>query len=512
MSDSLRSKNLLPALPPGEYEFIIPYSPGRRMTRAADKNGSLQDQTTISENARKAQRAVLHKTCTGLVVTGLSLWLITVNETLAWTIMCLWMCSGALESLLTALTPTNIQLGAQGIRCHWLYPFIGLISSAWLPWTAVKHAALTDGAIKVEISTNRSLSIMQMLFWSAICLQSNLEFRSQSWCIHVNGITHESDLPPLIKVFKHFLRERCAGAISANVSKEQALSFTKLWLEGLHDPYRQSDSGTLVPGEKLLDGAYVIKEEIGAGGQAIVYSADRTTINGTETVVLKEFFLPLDGGKEIRARTLKNVEHEAGMLQQLNHPQIVKFIDTFATNYRAYLVTELIPGASLRKKVQENGPVSADECIAICKQLCDILTYMHELCPPVIHRDFTPDNLLLKEDGTVVLIDFNVAERLESNNRRTVVGKHSYIAPEQFRGTPNQQSDLYSTGCVMFWLLTGKDPEPISTSRPRDLKPTISCELDSIVARATAQDASERFGRAEEIKMALLAVLKPIAS
>src|SRR5581483_5192636 len=101
------------------------------------------------------------------------------------------------------------------------------------------------------------------------------------------------------------------------------------------------------------------------------------------------------------------------------------------------------------------------------QQMCEILAYLHGLEPPVVHRDFTPDNLMITDDGTLKLLDFNVAMSADNAaTSSTAVGKHAYMAPEQFRGLPEPKSDIYSLGATLHFLLTGRDPEPISVSHP----------------------------------------------
>jgi serine/threonine-protein kinase len=111
----------------------------------------------------------------------------------------------------------------------------------------------------------------------------------------------------------------------------------------------------------------------------------------------------------------------------------------------------------------------------------------------VVHRDVTPENIMLQLSNQVKLVDFNVAQQLESVATATIVGKHAYLPPEQFRGKPTKQSDIYALGCTMFFLLTGQDPEPISTSHPRELNAEVSEKLDTIIARATNPDMENRY-------------------
>ncbi len=115
-------------------------------------------------------------------------------------------------------------------------------------------------------------------------------------------------------------------------------------------------------------------------------------------------------------------------------------------------------------------------------------------------RIFTPDKLMLHNFTLVKLLDFNVAQQLESGNSRAVVGKHAYLPPEQFRGRATIRSDVYALGATMFFLLTGKDPEPISTSHPKKFASAVSLELDAIVARATETSQENRYPDSQALK------------
>jgi serine/threonine-protein kinase len=140
--------------------------------------------------------------------------------------------------------------------------------------------------------------------------------------------------------------------------------------------------------------------------------------------------------------------------------------------------------------------------------MCDILGYLHRRQPPIIHRDFTPDNLIMDNSGNVKLIDFNVAQQLEAQTTKTVVGKHSYIPPEQFRGKAVLQSDIYSFGATISFLLTGNDPEPITQAHPRSQQGLVSEQLDSIVAKCTALTLINRYQDCQELKTDLVALVE----
>jgi len=219
-----------------------------------------------------------------------------------------------------------------------------------------------------------------------------------------------------------------------------------------------------------------------------------------EDVVLKEFILPVYVDVAVRRQALERFENEARILKQLDHPQIVSLTDFFIEDHRSYLVLEHINGKSLKQLIMENGPMSEEQVKGLALQMCTILDYLHGLAPPVVHRDFTPDNLILREDGTLKLVDFNVAQQTEATATGTVVGKHAYLPPEQFRGTPVPASDLYSMGATLHFLLTGQDPEPISISHPQKVNASVSGAMDFLVAKATAMSLDDRYASAEEIR------------
>jgi serine/threonine-protein kinase len=264
----------------------------------------------------------------------------------------------------------------------------------------------------------------------------------------------------------------------------------------------------LEPGAHILAGKYEVVKHIGGGGQAVVYEAKEKLSAGngvvSETlVVLKEFVLPAQAGVNVRKRVLGNIQREAKILKNLDCQNIVRFIDFFVDDQRAYLVLEHINGVTLQKYIEDGGSLTEKETIELSLKMSEILKNLHSNVPPVIHRDFTPDNLMIDAEKNLKLIDFNVAEHLEASDTNSVVGKHAYIPPEQFRGKASEQSDIYAMGATMYFLLTTQEPEAISVSSPQRLNSLISDELNAVVVKATAQEASERFGSWSEIQQSL---------
>ncbi len=289
--------------------------------------------------------------------------------------------------------------------------------------------------------------------------------------------------------------------LGAERAADQGDSYTELWLKYFTTGSKRERTGRLEDGAILGEGKYIIAGEIGAGGQGTAYLATPAgTIAGHDSVVLKEYIMPLHRGEALFQQSMKKLEHESQILQRIDHPHIVKMLDHFVEDHRGYLVLEYVDGKPLKQIVQLQGKQSEAHVVQLAVQICDILAYLHKLEPPVVHRDLTPDNLILQEDGTVKLVDFNVAQQLESAATATVVGKHAFIPPEQFRGKPSPQSDIYAFGGTLFHLLTGGDPEPLSSSRPRSVVPTVSEELDRIIACSTALDCNKRYANIGKMK------------
>ena len=286
---------------------------------------------------------------------------------------------------------------------------------------------------------------------------------------------------------------------STNLAHE--CTYTELWMNSLTASSSRLRKTDLPPQTTLKRRTYTILEQLGAGGQGVAYAAMDN--ERAKKVVLKEFILPTNTASKAYERALEHVLVEASLLKQLNHPQIVQYVDNFIEDQRAYLVTEHIEGLNLRRFVQKNGPFDEPLTLSLAIQMCDILSYLHQLPMPVIHRDFTPDNLMYTSNGKVKLLDFNVAQQLDLVNSRTVVGKHAYLPPEQFRGKATIQSDIYALGATMFFLLTGEDPEPISTSHPLLKTKSVSAQLDAIVAKATETSQDNRYMETSLLKAEL---------
>ncbi len=278
------------------------------------------------------------------------------------------------------------------------------------------------------------------------------------------------------------------------------LSYTQMWEEELRHRFSSTAFVPLEPGHHLQDGSLQVVRQLAFGGLSAIYLAQS---RGKELVVLKEAVVPSGADEQSKAKAAELFAREAQLLAKMHHPQIARVLDHFAEERRNYLVLEYIDGQDLRQLVKQNGLPGEETVLDWAEQIAAIMQYLHSQTPPVIHRDLTPDNLVLKDDGKLILIDFGAANEFVGTATGTLVGKQSYIAPEQFRGKAVVQSDIYSFGCTLFYLLTGADPEALSVSSPRSLVATVGADLDHLVARLTALEVEDRPTSAEQISSIL---------
>jgi len=318
--------------------------------------------------------------------------------------------------------------------------------------------------------------------------------------IPLDGFTRDSDQRLLLDAVTQRLGVDKVGD-ALQLEALNAPGFTQIWLDEAQS-FRRQSIDSLGTERVLQNGQYSIIERIASGGQATVYKALDRSVEPARLVVLKELILPVSAGSEVRKRSFESVKNEAMLLGSLDHDGIIKLVDNFIEDHRAYLVLEHVEGITLRDLVETEGPLSEERLLPIIQQLCDIFDYLHTRTPPVVHRDFSPDNLMLMSDGNVKLLDFNVALQSESSATKTVVGKHHYIAPEQFRGKPCTQSDLYSLGASIYFFRTGQDPVSLKTASLADAGLEANA-LDTVVKKLTAMDLSARYSSVRDVKETL---------
>jgi serine/threonine-protein kinase len=252
---------------------------------------------------------------------------------------------------------------------------------------------------------------------------------------------------------------------------------------------------------------YLVLRTLGKGGMGTTYLACQPGGYGEtpQLLVLKE--MNADMAKIAKAREL--FEREARTLQSLCHPGIPRFFDFFVEGSKKYLAMELIHGQDLEKLVFQTGPLVPARAIEWMIQTCDILDYLHSQDPPIVHRDIKPANLMVRHlDGRVAVLDFGAVKEI-GTPQGTRIGAPDYSAPEQSRGQPLIQSDLYALGPTLIFLLTGRSPHSFFQRRGQHYRfnletiPTIAPDLRAVIDRVTEPKPGDRYQTANELARAL---------
>ncbi|MDY5151206.1 Stk1 family PASTA domain-containing Ser/Thr kinase [Actinotignum urinale] len=278
----------------------------------------------------------------------------------------------------------------------------------------------------------------------------------------------------------------------------------------------------------LLGNRYEVGDLIGRGGMAEVHSGYDTRLSRTVAIKILRSDLAQD------AIFLARFRREAQSAAALNHPSIVSVYDTGEEQTRTfagreismpYIVMEYVRGRTVASLLKNGNPVPINEAVQIVLGVLSALEYSH--FEGIIHRDIKPGNIMLTTDGKVKVMDFGIARAIADSaatmtSTNSVVGTAQYLSPEQARGeVVDARSDLYSTGCVLYELLTGKppfqgdsavavayqhvseQPRPAS-SLARDIPDTI----DRVVMKSLAKNRDDRYQTAAAFRADLLAAAR----
>ena len=256
---------------------------------------------------------------------------------------------------------------------------------------------------------------------------------------------------------------------------------------------------------KMLDNRYEILERIGTGGMAIVYKAKCHRLN--RLVAIKILKSDLAQNEEFRRRF--NAESQA--VAQLSHPNIVSVYDVSRGGDMEYIVMELIDGITLKQYMEKRGQLNWRDSLHFITQIMRGLSHAHSR--GIIHLDIKPQNIMVLRDGSVKVADFGIACLADSAQTLTqeALGSVHYISPEQARGDrPDARSDIYSSGVVLYEMLTGRLPfegeSAVSVAiqhlssiplAPREINPDIPEQLELICMKAMAPDLEHRYQSAD---------------
>ena len=254
----------------------------------------------------------------------------------------------------------------------------------------------------------------------------------------------------------------------------------------------------------LIDGKYKILNEIGRGGMSTVYLAINEKANKPWAV------------KEVRKNGISNRELvkqslmvEINLLKKLKHKGLPSIVDIIDQQDNYLIVMDYIEGITLENIMQEGGVQPQEKVVDWAIQLCDVLQYLHTRKPAIIYRDMKPSNIMLRSDGSVVLIDFGTAREFKERHVEdtTCLGTQGYAAPEQFggMGQTDERTDIYSLGATMYRLVAGHNPsEPPYEMYPiTHWNPRLSTGLEGIIAKCTSKDPKSRYQSVQEVRYAL---------
>lgn len=257
-----------------------------------------------------------------------------------------------------------------------------------------------------------------------------------------------------------------------------------------------------------LDANYELLEEMHEGGMGAVYKARHRHLD--EPCVIKVMHPRLNDIAGARDRFFR----EAKQGKQLRHPNIAEVLAFLvATDGKAYLVVEYVDGENLREYLTRQGPLHAELLVTIGIQALSALAYLHSR--QIIHRDISPDNLMLTAGGAgvsvVKLIDLGIAKSLDETMSLTgtglFIGKVHYASPEQFRQNVDARSDLYSLGVVLYELATGARPVR-ETDTMAIVAGRVPSTLRAVILKALEEKPENRFQTADDFAEALQRALE----
>ncbi len=268
----------------------------------------------------------------------------------------------------------------------------------------------------------------------------------------------------------------------------------------------------------LLNKRYQLEERLGSGGMAVVYKARDLMLE--RTVAIKILRKDYSHDPAFRER----FRQEAKAAANLSHPNIVTVHDFGVDQGRIFIVMEFVPGATLKELIEKRGRYSINSGISLIVQACAGIGYAHRA--GLVHCDVKPQNMLVTPDRRLKVTDFGIARALASirpeERTQVVWGSPQYFSPEQASGkSPSPASDVYSLGVVLYEVLLGQLPFAADTGNelarkhredaprpPKDIRPTISENLDRIILKVLSKEPSARYRTADQLGRVLITFAK----
>ncbi len=272
----------------------------------------------------------------------------------------------------------------------------------------------------------------------------------------------------------------------------------------------------------VFAGRYRLERRLGSGGMADVWLAEDQELG--RNVAVKLLHERYAGDTQFVERFRREATHAAG----LSHPNVVSIFDRGMAEGSYYIVMEYVEGRTLKELIVTRGPCPVPVAISYVRQVLAALRYAHR--NGIVHRDIKPHNVLVDHEGRVKVADFGIARAGSSQMTEagSIIGTAQYLSPEQARGAPvDESSDLYSTGILLFELLTGELPfngeTPVEIAMkhlsqvppaPSTIRSEVPHDLDLVVLRALAKEPADRYRSAKELDrdLELVARGEPVAN
>jgi len=254
---------------------------------------------------------------------------------------------------------------------------------------------------------------------------------------------------------------------------------------------------------KIIAGRYEIVRPIGRGGMGKVFLVvDRTNGRRLAMKLLRAQFQHND-------RVVARFAREVQAIRKLDHPGIVKIFDARRDGGLLFYTMEYVEGKSVRDWIQDRGYLGLGSVVRVLCLVARALEHAHEV---TIHRDISPDNIMVMKDGSVRLLDFGLAKLEDANLNLTMIGmnlgKIQYNAPEQRRNPSDvdHRADIYPLGVMFYEMLTGRRPD--GKRRLTELRPDLPAACEDFLAKAMAESPDDRFADAGAFDRALLELYK----
>ncbi|MFG2985333.1 protein kinase [Streptomyces sp. NPDC048258] len=275
--------------------------------------------------------------------------------------------------------------------------------------------------------------------------------------------------------------------------------------------------------DRLIGDRYQLASILGQGGMGQVWTAYDKRLDRRVAVKLlrpDKVAGPGTVAEELRRRFVR----ECRVTAQVDHPGLVTVHDAGSDGDELFLVMGYVEGTDLADHLAQHDPYPWPWAVSVAAQLCSVLSAVHAV--PIVHRDLKPRNVMVRPDGTVLVLDLGVASVMDTDTTRltstgTPIGSPAYMAPEQaMSGAVGPYTDLYALGVLLYELLSGNVPfagstalgvlhrhlyEPPAPIRPK--RPEIPAELEAILLRLLAKDPQDRPASAQEVYEALAPLL-----